>query len=170
MVIQRNLSAMVALFAILGLAACGGDEPLQGRGYQPPSNVTSTWTIPLTVPPDYGVRPSGEEDIVVAGGTVIDQLGTIVEVTPFNVTLGEQILLTKAGVQNADPTVRALLNRENSLLVGQPLFVEELLFGSYPPGGTVDLSQGGDVEPNVVIEQPGDESNWFDDTWASLGQ
>ena len=170
MVIQRNLVSIAALLAVLGLAACGGDEPLQGRGYQPPSEVTSTRTIPLTVPPDYGVRPSGDEDTVVAGGTVVDQATTVVDVMPLNLTLGEQILLTRAGTMDADPTVRASLNRENALLVGQPLFVQELLFGSHPTGGVVDLSQGGDVEPDVFIAQPSDDSNWFDDTWDSLGQ
>jgi hypothetical protein len=154
------------------LAGCGGDEPLTGVGNMPESQVVTQRTIPLTVPPEFGLRPDGTEAEVVAGGTVIDQQETTtLTVATLNATMGEQLLLERSGALNADPLVRAKLNRENALLVGQSAFVEELLFGSFPSGGAaVDLEQGSEIASDVVIEQDVEDSSWIEDAWDSLGQ
>ena len=159
----------MAAALILALAACGGNEPLQGRGYKPPSEVTSTRAVSLIVPPDYGLRPDPDSAEVVAGATVIDQQEPeTLQISSLNTTLGEELLMARAGVLEADPTIRGTLNRENALLVGQPLFVEELLFGSFPAGGAVEMEQGDEVVPEVLIETP-DEPGWFEEAWESLG-
>ncbi|MBN34374.1 MAG: hypothetical protein CMM46_06280 [Rhodospirillaceae bacterium] len=168
--VRYTLTQAVAAAALtLALAACGGAEPLQGRGYQPPSEVTSSRAVSLIVPPGYGLRPDAESAEVVAGITVIDQQEPeTLQISSLNTTLGEELLMTWAGVLEADPTIRATLNRENALLVGQPLFVEELLFGSYPAAGAIELEQGDEVVPEVLIETP-DEPGWFEKAWESLG-
>lgn len=181
MVTQQRLICLVAGCGTLLLAACSGDEPLAGIGNQPYSQVTVQRTIPLTIPPGYGERPDGSEEAeVVAGGTVIDQRETdTLTVAALNATMGEQLLLQRSGALEADPLVRAKLNRENALLVGQPEFVDELLFGSFPTGGTgdviqsdydVEIDQGTEAASDILIEQDDDDSSWFDDAWDSLGQ
>jgi|GEM_PF-4722139 len=183
MVNRQRMSCLAGAGALLFLTACSGDEPLAGIGNQPNSQVTVQRTIPLTIPPGYGERPDESEAEVVAGGTVIDQqeMNTL-NVAVINATLGEQLLLQRSGALEADPLVRAKLNRENALLVGQPAFVDDLLFGSYPSGGAVEVIEGSyevsDVEieqgtqsgSDIVIEQESDESTWLDDAWDSLGQ
>ncbi len=165
------LMSLATLGCVLFLAGCGGDESLAGVGTMPESQVVTQRTIPLTIPPDFGVRPDGAEVEVAAGGTVIDQQETnTLTVAALNATMGEQLLLERSGALKADPLVRAKLNRENALLVGLPIFVEELLFGTFPSGGAVDLEQGSEVVSDVVIEQDVEESIWFDDAWDSLGQ
>jgi len=114
-------------------------------------------TIPLTVPPDYGVRPTG-----VSSNIVDEREETVVQTLPLDMTVGEQVLLTRAGVLDADPTIRQTLSRENALLTDDPALVEALLFGSYPSAD--------EVTPDVVIVQPEDESDWFDEVWDSLGE
>ncbi|MGY8995620.1 MAG: DUF3035 domain-containing protein [Alphaproteobacteria bacterium] len=179
----QQLTCLAAAGALLVLAGCSGSEPLVGIGNQPFSQVTVQRTIPLTVPPGYGERPDGTEAEVVAGGTVIDQQETnTLAVAVLNATMGEQLLLERSGALEADPLVRAKLNRENALLVGQPEFVDELLFGSFATGGAVEVIEGtyevSDVEieqgtqagSDIVIEQNSDETSWFDDAWDSLGQ
>jgi len=165
----RVVPLAAALALALPLWACGGGETLQGRGYQPPSEVTSSRAVSLIVPPGYGIRPDPDSDEVVAGGTVIDQQEPDeLEIATLTTTMGEEMLMVRAGVMEADPTIRATLNRENALLVGQPQFVEELLFGSYPSGGAVELEQGDEVVPDVIIETP-DEPGWLEEAWDSLG-
>ena len=183
MVNPQCLTCLAAAGALLVLAGCGGSEILAGIGNQPNSQVTVQRTIPLTVPPGYGERPDGTEAEGGAGGTVIDQWETSsFTVAVLNATMGEQLLLERSGALQADPLVRAKLNRENALLVGQPELVDELLFGSFSTGGVVEVIEGSyevsDVEIeqstqsglDIVIEQDSDESSWFDDAWDSLGQ
>ncbi len=124
------------------LAACGGDG-LPGRGYLPPSAVTATGGVPLTVPPGYGLVPG-------------DEAGESAPAAP-GATPGERALLSRAGA--ADPAIRALLNRENALLAGDDPLVEELLFGDLPP----------DDGEAVAIETLDGEAGWLGDAWESLG-
>lgn len=146
----------VAVLAVLAglLTACGGDG-LPGRGYLPPSTVMATGGVPLTVPPGYGLKPeSGEASGAIAAGAS----GPAAP----GATAGEQALLSRAGAAAADAAIRATLNRENALLVGDEALVERLLFGAVPPAG-------GEALAEIAIEAPDGEANWPDDTWESLG-
>lgn len=158
------------LTALLGasfatLAACGSDNELPGRGYMPPSDVTASRTVPLTVPPDFGLRPDSEKQAesrtVILADTVA---GSTVDVAALDATLGEQDLLVKAGVLNANPTIRQLLNRENAMLIGNDALVDTLLFGNHPTGSGVEVTEGPEVGPDVAIEQstPVDDDSWVD--------
>lgn len=142
----RWLRTVLPALAV-SLAACGGDG-LAGRGYLPPSAVTATGGVPLTVPPGYGLAP-GDEAATGEGAPA----------APPDATPGERALLSRAGAAAADPAIRALLNRENALLAGGDPLVEELLFGDLPP----------DDGEAVAIEALDGEAGWLDDAWESLG-
>ena len=137
------------------LTACGGDG-LPGRGYLPPSTVTATGDVPLTVPPGYGLKPEGGE----ASGAI--ERGAPRPAAVLGTTAGEQALLSRAGAAAANPAIRATLNRENALLVGDEALVERLLFGAVPPAG-------GEAPTEIAIEAPDGEASWLDDAWESLG-
>ncbi len=144
------------------LAACGGDT-LPGQGYLPPSEITVARTVPLTVPPDYGLRPGDIEEQPAAGGTVVAQRDAdAVEAAPPGATPGERVLLARSGALEAEPGIRDTLNRENAILVGEPRLAEALLFGDHPSGGAAGGS-------GVAIEQSDDEPGWFAEAWDSLG-
>ena len=158
----RGLASCALLAALL--AACGGSEELEGRGYLPPSEVTAARTVPLTVPPDYGLRPEAPEPAE-GGMTVIgaEQQPTGIEVAALDVTPGEQTLMMKAGVPRANPKIRSLLQRENAIFAGDPAFVEELLYGDFPEAGSVTVEEGPDVAADIVIEQQEiEEEGWLD--------
>lgn len=172
---MARLALSLAAAALL-LAACNGGDELAGRGYLPPSEVTRSQAVPLTVPPDFGLRPTDTAEHTETGGTVIasaEQPATV-EVAELDATLGEQQLMVSAGVLDANPNIRRILNRENALLVGDPLLVDTLLFGSFPQAvageGTtqetpaIEIEEGQDIAPDVAIEQgePVEDGTWVD--------
>lgn len=159
--------AALPFLALLALAACSSGNEQSGRGYMPMSDVTTSRAMPLTVPPDYGARPESTkqaESTVIADETV----GSEIDITTLDATAGEQSLLMRAGVLDANPAIRQTLNHENALLTGPPDLVEALLFGNYASGGTVELAEGPDVGEDVAIEQgtPIEDETWLDSVFG----
>jgi hypothetical protein len=151
------------------LAACSDDNELPGQGYLPPSEVTQSQSIPLVVPPDFGERPSSSASPTSSQGDGGET--TLAESQPsqtdalsgLDLSTGETALLTQADVQQADPTIRRTLDRENAIYAGDPAFVDKLLFGSFPSGGTSQAEQGPAVAEDVQIQQqPPDQQSWLD--------
>ena len=165
----RFVHPAILVVAIATLTACGSSNELPGRGYMPPSDVTTSRTVPLTVPPDFGLRPESEKQAesrtVIMADTVT---GSAVDVAALDATLGEQALLVNAGVLNANPAIRQQLNRENALLIGDPALVDALLFGNYPTSSGVEVTEGPEVGPDVAIEQgtPIDDGSWIDSVFG----
>jgi hypothetical protein len=158
---HRAAAPALALCLLL-LAACGSVHEQEGRGYMPASEVTVSRAVPLTVPPDYGARPESTtqaEATVVAAGIA----GTEIDVTTLDATLGEQNLLVRAGVLEANPAIRQTLNKENALLTGPPELVDALLFGNYANTGSVEVTEGPEIGSDVAIEQgtPVEDESWF---------
>jgi len=162
----------LALLAAAALAACNNKNDLPGRGYMPTGETTVSQSVSLTVPPDFGLRPQPE--IEATDSTVLAQQEiTTIDTALSTGTAGEQSLLTKAGVQNADPGIVDVLNRENALLANDPELVEALLFGDYPKAVTtgdpapdqVAITEGSEVDSDVAIEQsePVEDTSWLDD-------
>lgn len=160
----------------LVLAACSGGDELPGRGYLPPSEVTRSQAVPLTVPPDFGLRPDDTAEHTASGGTIVAAVEepTTVEVAELDATVGEQQLMVSAGVLEANPNIRRVLNRENALLVGDPVLVDTLLFGDFPQAvagesttqetPAIEIEEGQDIAPDVAIEQgePVEDGTWVD--------
>ena len=162
-----SLSSSALVLCLLLLGACGNSNEQAGRGYMPASEVTRSRAVPLTVPPDFGARPESAkqaESTVIADETV----GSEIDITTLNATMGEQSLLIRAGVLEANPAIRQTLNHENALLTGPPALVDALLFGNYPSGGSVELAEGPDVGEDVAIEQgtPIDDDTWLDSVFG----
>jgi len=168
--------ALLLAAAALSLGACGNSKELAGRGYMPPSEVTVTRTVPLTVPPGFGLRPEDTAGQQGAGGTVIASAAepATLDIAMLDATPVEQELMVRAGVLDANANIRHVLNRENALLADDPALVDLLLFGSFPKAVTgegttqqapgVVIEEGGDVAPDVAIEQgaPVEDGTWVD--------
>lgn len=169
---MRRVLPFAVLIAAGALAACNNNNDLPGRGYMPTGETTVSQSVPLTVPPNFGLRP--EPEIEATDSTVIAQQQiTVVDTALATGTAGEQSLLTRSGVQQADPGIRDVLNRENALLADDPELTEALLFGDYPKGTTtgepapdqVTITEGSEVDTDVAIEQgePVEDTSWLDD-------
>ena len=132
----RCRPAVLALGAVLAAAAlsgCGEARQAFGLDRATPDEFAVVPRAPLTLPPDYALRPPApgaprpQEDSmrVVARRTIIG--GT--EVAPEIATGGgEQVLLQQAGADQAMPDIRQVVERESAdLLLAEESFVNQLL-------------------------------------------
>ena len=153
----RGRLLLVAL-CLSGVAAttsgCENARRALGMEKQAPDEFAVVTRAPLTMPPDYGLRPPspGEERpqeqntrtqarrILLgngaAGGDAASQA-----VAEGKFTKGEAAILAKAGALDPDPNIRQEVNRESTALVeaNKGMF-DKLLFWQkpQPPGTVVD--------------------------------
>ena len=104
-------AAMVVCAGVL--AACGGGKTL-GVNNNAPDEFAIVTKAPLVVPPDFALRPprpgeSRPQELSTSERAQQVLLGQPGARAP---SVGEQVLLRKAGALNADPNIRALLNAE----------------------------------------------------------
>ena len=157
-----GIASALAL-ALLATACSGGDEPLPGVGYRVPGQATSAKLLPLTVPPDFGLRPEPADETPEGYEIVSTQEEENVLDGREELTQGEDIILTRSGAVDANPDIRRLLNQDNAIFAGNPVFIDELLYGSHPEGGAVTVEESGDVVEDVVFrEGSGDDESDFD--------
>jgi hypothetical protein len=117
------------------LSACGGVREDLGLGRNPPDEFAVVERPPLSMPPDYGLRPprpgaerpqnvdmSQEASEALFNGNLPASGG--------NVSDGEKALLAAAGTTHADPNIRETVDREAAQkVVASPHLVDRLLNG-----------------------------------------
>lgn len=165
MAVKRIRISLAAAAALGGLvvAACSNDELLPGVGYRVPGESTSAELLPLTVPPDFGLRPEPIDETAGGLGIVSSQEEEIYVVQNDTITPGEEIILSRSDVESANPDIRRLLDQDNAIFVGNPEFVDALMFGTYPEGGAVTVEEDDDAVQEVVIrEGVGDDESDFE--------
>lgn len=145
---MNNVRFLVLVAFGLVLAGCNSFS--QSLGLEPisPDEFKVVTKAPLTLPPDFTLRPPspgaprpqeikpGEQAqaaLLNAGGAIAQGPET------EDQTLGEVALLANAGAKNADPGIRALVDFENAQLVSQGNgFLEQVLFWQQPKPDVVD--------------------------------
>ena len=156
--IQRSKSAVFRLSAaasvvVLALAV-GGCETLRGAAglnKKAPDEFRVVSRAPLSMPSHYGLKaprpgtarpqetkvPSQARQIVLDSGDAGAKKKPVINLP--GVDPGEIALLTKAGVDKADPKIRQLVNTESAVLAEtRSGLVEQLIFWRDPkPSGKV---------------------------------
>lgn len=148
-----RIAAPVALLS-LGLAACSNLSSMLGADKTPPDEFRVVSRAPLSLPPDYGLtapqpgaaRPQETDIRQAARQIVVDRDSGPVRQEQQSAALagrdpGEATFLRLAGATNADPSIRATVNRESSVLAeAETGFVDSLMFWKSPqqPGVLVD--------------------------------
>jgi hypothetical protein len=154
----------VAVFGacLAALSACDSLRQEAGLTKQSPDEFAVTTKAPLIIPPDFNLRPPSP------GAAPLNQTDptSSAEVAMFNTedpasvaaqmqgnySPAEKMLLAHAGVQNADPTIRAQLQSDEKNMQGaDPSFTDRILGSpaktAPPPKGTgttsSDKSSGG---------------------------
>ena len=156
--IQRPKSVVFRLSAAAGMVVLalvlGGCETLRGAAgltKKAPDEFRVVSRAPLSMPSHYGlkaprpgtVRPQATKVPDKAKQIVLDSGGAGFKKKPAlelpGVDPGEIALLTKAGVDKADPKIRQLVDSESALLAEtRGGFVEKLIFWRDPaPSGKV---------------------------------
>ena len=144
--------------AWMGLAAIGAMLALGGCGSSPPQSLGTTMGspgeslpvahAPLTLPPDYNLRPGA------AGGTAAEQtpldansggaaLATGDSASGQAQSPGEVALLQNAGAAGIDPGIRAQMDNESAARVERdPDLISRLVLGgtAAPEGGTTIIT------------------------------
>lgn len=149
-----RVAAPVALFAV-ALTGCSSLGSMLGADKTPPDEFRVVSRAPLSLPPDYGLtapqpgaqRPQETDIRQTARQIVVDRdSGAVRQESPIlqGRDPGEAALLRLAGAANADPNIRATVNRESSVLAeAETGFVDSLMFwqSAQAPGTIVDADK-----------------------------
>lgn len=146
-----------AFLAATMLGGCTDMSRALGLVKSPPDEFTVVSSTPLTLPPDYGLRPPRSSSDKPLGATPTDKARqTVFGVPNANaagpgaidpnspVSPGEQALLVKAKAGEVDPSVRARVDQESKQALDQNKgFIDGLMFWkSAPiPGEALDASK-----------------------------
>lgn len=117
------------------LAGCSGTKETLGLNKKAPDEFQVVKRAPLSLPPDYTLRPPRPgaprpqelEPTMQAQQAVFGEQATASQaVQPTN---GEQLLLQQAGAQAANPEIRAIVDQETTTLHDRNKPTAEKLFG-----------------------------------------
>ncbi len=156
---RREVMLRFSLIAVMVLAlpACEGVKKQLGFGKQSPDEFKVVSRAPLSLPPDYTLRPPEPGIPRPQEGTTSQQAknaifsrqqpqaGTLVsKITSDERSIGELSLLKAAGAGQSDPNIRRILDAETQRLSAEgDGFLEALVFWRDPqaPGKIVDASE-----------------------------
>ena len=146
--------AVVALTIFVG--GCEGVREAAGIAKKSPDEFAVVTRAPLSMPPDYGLRPprSGAErpqearvtdtarDLVINNASPTLSLENAAAGSP-----GESALLSKAGATAPDPTIRRKINRESSILAAESdNLADRLIFWQKSPEQGVIVDAAAEAE------------------------
>ena len=146
-------SLILSTLAVLLLAACGDVRDDLGLGRSTPDEFTVVDRAPLSVPPDFTLRPPDPDaprpqevdtkqraESALFGGDK-DKPAADKTAAAAGESGSEKVLLTNAGAANALPDIRSVVDREAAeKVVASPHLVDSLLWWKKGqlPGVTVD--------------------------------
>ena len=148
--LSNKFALAAAIIGALIVTGCEGSREAIGIGKQSPDEFAVVTRAPLSMPPDYGLRPPRpgvdrpqEEKVTDAARDLIVKSANSNASTRrvSTASLGETALLSKAGATNPDPNIRREINRESSILATEDdSFTDSLIFWQDrpEPGSIVD--------------------------------
>ena len=171
---MQRLSVLLMLFCGVALVAsgCSGTRDALGLGKRQPDEFAVYTRAPLSLPPDYGLRPPApgsaraaalaprdEARFAVTGGGMMplgsDRQGNPV---PAGASPGAYALLERSGALGVDPDIRDIVNQETSILATTDRsFTERLMFWSTPTeyGTVVDpAEEARRINENQALGRP----------------
>ncbi len=143
---KRNIIITASLAALaLPLGGCSGNQEFLGRSRQAPDEFAVYSRAPLSMPPDFALRPPGS-----GGGTRPQAvaprkaakkalLGPRAAASPApakglaDASPGTMSLIRQTGGFNADPAIRATVNRETTIMAEEgKKFTDKIIFWRDP--------------------------------------
>lgn len=134
-------AGLTALAAVMALSACSDTRKSLIQGKRAPDEFAVYSRAPLSIPPEFGLRPptpgavraEGKDPTGQAYQAMTGRVPPQAAVAPqaaFAGTQGERALLGQANAMSTDPNIRDTVNRETSILAEESLTVTERLL--YP--------------------------------------
>lgn len=169
---MKRLCTGFALLAALSLTGgCEGLKQDLGIGVKrPPDEFTVYSRAPLSMPPDFAVRPpatASSASQAAAPREVARQAmtgGTAAQPAPADTAVasagspGLQELLQRTGADSAKPDIRAQVNRETTILAdADQSFVERLMFWSDAPERSTVVNAPAEsrrIQENQALDKP----------------
>ena len=169
---RKTATALLACGLAAALAGCGESVSRSlGLDRRAPDETRVVEQAPLEIPPDFDLRPPAPgaprpqeraaRDAaaeLVLGPEAAEELPAATAGTP-----GERSLLEMAGAGDADPGIRAVVNREASVFAADdPGFIDDLMFweSSAPGGVTVDaVGEAERLRENAAAGRPATEGD-----------
>jgi hypothetical protein len=144
---SRSPRAFAALLVVggllVGLGACSNIKQSLGLEKSSPDEFAVAPNLPLTVPPDFNLRPPGQstpgsQDVPVRQKAAADVFGAEVASADNDAGTGfgqgEAAILRAADAQNVSPDIRETVDREFSIYAKTDQgFLEDLIFWRQPP-------------------------------------
>jgi hypothetical protein len=169
------VGSALALLA-LGLSGCSDTRKALGIDKAPPDEFAVVAGSPLTMPPDFNLRPprspSDKPPSETASQAGRQTVFRVADTKPSTAALtaaaqagangplsaGEQALIAKAGAGSPDPSIRQQVDKETSQLnADNSSFVDSLLFWREPtpPGEAVDAQREAQrLRENAALGKP----------------
>lgn len=152
---------------VLVTTGCSSAQEALGLGKRTPDEFAVYTRAPLSVPPDFGLRPPepgssrpsavmprDEARQALIGGPT-GSFGAPAEAAAAGVSSGTNAILGRTGAFEADPDIRQLVNAETSILAEEDeSFTERLMFWSTPTayGTVVDpIGEAGRIRENQAL-------------------
>lgn len=143
-----GIAAAAAVLAA-GLAGCG-ERTRQAMGLDrtPPDEFAVVTRAPLSVPPNFNLRPPvpgaprpQEPEVTEQAREILRGAGAAAEAAGADPSAGERALLDRAGAADADPAVRKAVDAESDRIAeSRRSFVDSLVFwrDPEPAGDAID--------------------------------
>ncbi len=140
--VKKNLmTAGVLLLGMLALSACSGVKQEMGVGRNSPNAFDVVTRAPLTLPPDYALRPPESAGAAAAQSTANTSAQVKDELMGENMSSGNAsaaqkkadpaatAFMDKLGVPNANPDIRQIIDQDNGYIAlkNQPV-ADKLIF------------------------------------------
>jgi hypothetical protein len=156
------------LGAFVALGGCSETRQALGLNKQAPDEFQVVARAPLSLPPDYNLRPPAPGTPRPQEGTARDQAEaavfgpsayqTAALDAPAGSSQGEVALLQSAGATGIDPNIRQLVDQETNTLIEQDeKFIDSLIFwrDPEPPGEVIDpVAEQQRLQENAALGKP----------------
>ena len=152
---ENKLLLMVPVLAVV-LSACSSLKNELGMGRNSPDEFMVVKRAPLTLPPEYTLRPPVALDKTkVDEGTIGKAREALMGKTKNSVTKGtaEITLLSKVGAETANPDIRKMIDEDNGyIFIENRTVVNKLIFwdDEYPSSDKIPASV---VDPKAEAER-----------------
>ena len=140
------------LAAVLALPACSSVKQELGVGRNSPDEFMVVQRAPLTLPPDYTLRPPSDPSDARPGAEAAAQAKTTLlgkTETPAVQGDGDKTLLTKLGTASANPDIRKQIDEENGYIALKNRPVTEKLIFWDDAGTSTDNVPASEVDPQA---------------------
>lgn len=144
----------LAVAGVLALSACAEVRQELGMGRHSPDEFTVVKRAPLTLPPEYALRPPSPDNLPPASETTKAArtvlMGEKQDVAPAT---ADTAFLQKAGAQDPDPAIRGQINRDNGYIALQNRSVTDRLIFWNDDSTSRDNAPASVVDPKAEAER-----------------